>query len=84
MSPFAPRKDAPVRGTKDDQPIITGWITTQAAAKVQRLLPALRLKRHAGYLPSSGIDPSQFGGGMRLCWAMKTVRKSLAWSSGGT
>jgi hypothetical protein len=41
MSPFAPRKDAPVRGTKDDQPIITAWITTQAAAKVQCFHPAL-------------------------------------------
>ena len=36
------------------------------------------------YLLVSGITPFQFSGGVRLCWAMKTVRKSLTRSSAGT
>ena len=44
----------------------------------------LRIAKRTSYFASSGMEPSQLGGGVRACWVMKRVRKSLAWSSGGT
>ncbi len=37
-----------------------------------------------GYLELSAINPAQLSGGVRLCWAMHTVRKSFTRSSAGT